>query len=146
MTTTTPTKSAQTTSPAAKTKTGSAPANKPAAKPTVKKTALPPTETQSETTKPADFPVQNQIAPFSIKKKKGDKAKVIRDSFSFPQQDHHKITELKKICLAAGVHVKKGEILRAGLNLLTSLSLAELLVAVENVDRVKTGRPKTAKK
>jgi flagellar basal body-associated protein FliL len=145
MTTTTPNQSTQTTSPAPKTKTSSAPTKKPVSKPSVKKTA-PPTKTETETTKPADFPVQNQIAPFSVKKKKGDKARVIRDSFSFPRQDHHKITELKKICLAAGVHVKKGEILRAGLNLLTNLSLAELLVAVENVDRIKTGRPKTSKK
>jgi hypothetical protein len=70
---------------------------------------------------------------------------VIRDSFSFPEQDHHKITELKKICLAAGVHVKKGEILRAGLILLTNLNLTELMAAVEKVEKVQTGRPKTAK-
>ncbi len=93
-----------------------------------------------------EFPVHNQIAPFSVKKKKNDKPKVIRDSFSFPEQDHHKITELKKICLAAGVHVKKGEILRAGLNLLTNLNLPDLLQAVEKVERVRTGRPKAVKK
>lgn len=112
----------------------------PAKKVAIKKTtALPPTTAD-------EFPVQNQIAPFSVKKKKQDKAKVIRDSFSFPEQDHHKITELKKICLAAGVHVKKGEILRAGLSLLTNLNLSDLLQAVEKVERVKTGRPKSVKK
>lgn len=95
---------------------------------------------------PKDFKVHNQIAPFSVKKKKNDKAKVIRDSFSFPEQDHHKITELKKICLAAGVHVKKGEILRAGLNILTDLNLTDLLLAVEKVEKVQTGRPKSTKK
>ncbi len=116
----------------------------PANKVAIKKTpALPPTTAVENA---GEFPVQNQIAPFSVKKKKQEKAKVIRDSFSFPEQDHHKITELKKICLAAGVHVKKGEILRAGLGLLTNLNLSDLLQAVEKVERVRTGRPKSVKK
>lgn len=116
----------------------------PANKAAIKKTpALPPTTTVDNA---GEFPVQNQIAPFSVKKKKQEKAKVIRDSFSFPEQDHHKIIELKKICLAAGVHVKKGEILRAGLSLLTNLNLSDLLQAVEKVERVRTGRPKSVKK
>jgi hypothetical protein len=116
----------------------------PANKVAIKKTpTLPPTTAVENA---GEFPVQNQIAPFSVKKKKQEKAKVIRDSFSFPEQDHHKITELKKICLAAGVHVKKGEILRAGLSLLTNLNLSDLLQAVEKVERVRTGRPKSVKK
>ena len=77
----------------------------------------------------------------SNKKSKIVKAKVIRDSFSFPEQDYLKISELKKTCLAAGIHVKKGEILRAGLHLLTKLNLAELKQAVEQVEKVQTGRP-----
>ena len=79
-----------------------------------------------------------------IKKNKIVKAKVIRDSFSFPEQDYLKISELKKTCLAAGVHVKKGEILRAGLHLLTQLNLAELKQAVEQVEKVQTGRPSSS--
>ncbi len=114
---------------------------KPAAPRAVKKTET----VKPEPTIPVEMPVQNQIAPFSVKKKKNDN-KVIRDSFSFPEQDHHKISELKKICLAAGVHVKKGELLRAGLNLLTEMTLTELLQAVEKIERVKTGRPKQDKK
>jgi hypothetical protein len=94
-------------------------------------------------TKVSELPVENRIAP--LVKKKNDKKKVIRDSFSFPEQDYHKISELKKICLAAGVHVKKGEILRAGLQMLTNLKLSELLQAVEKVERVRTGRPKADK-
>ncbi len=77
--------------------------------------------------------------------KKRKPAKVIRDSFSFPEQDYVKISELKKTCLAAGIHVKKGEILRAGLHLLTKLPLTELKQAVEQVEKVKTGRPKSSK-
>ena len=80
-----------------------------------------------------------------IKKRRIVKAKVIRDSFSFPEQDYLKISELKKTCLAAGIHVKKGEILRAGLHLLTKLNLAELKQAVKQVEKVKTGRPNSSK-
>jgi hypothetical protein len=80
-------------------------------------------------------------AKTDIKKIKSAKVKVIRDSFSFPEQDYLKISELKKTCLAAGIHVKKGEILRAGLHLLTQLSLDELKLAVERVEKVQTGRP-----
>lgn len=76
-----------------------------------------------------------------VKKNKGRKIKVIRDSFSFPEQDYQKISELKKTCLAAGVHVKKSEILRAGLNLMSKLSLDELKQSVESVEKVQTGRP-----
>lgn len=78
----------------------------------------------------------------SVKKRKLPKAKVIRDSFSFPEQDYLKISELKKICLAEGIHVKKGEILRAGLGLLSGLTVEQLKQTVAQVERVKTGRPK----
>jgi hypothetical protein len=87
--------------------------------------------------------VESDATP-PIKKNKIVKAKVIRDSFSFPEQDYLKISELKKTCLAAGIHVKKGEILRAGLHLLTQLNLTELKQAVEKVEKVQTGRPNSS--
>jgi hypothetical protein len=118
-------------------------ANKTAASKIVKK-APAATKPAPSNTKVSELSVAYQIAPLD-KKKKNDKKKVIRDSFSFPEHDHHKITELKKICLTAGVHVKKGEILRAGLGLLVDLKLSELLKAVEKVERVRTGRPKSDK-
>ena len=80
----------------------------------------------------------------AIKKSKTVKAKVIRDSFSFPEQDYLKISELKKTCLAAGIHVKKSEVLRAGLHLLTKLNLAELKEVVDQVDKIRTGRPNSS--
>jgi hypothetical protein len=81
----------------------------------------------------------------STKKSKSGKAKVIRDSFSFPKQDYQKISDLKKTCLEAGIHVKKGEVLRAGLNLLTKLNLEELKAAMDQVEKVPTGRPNSSK-
>lgn len=77
----------------------------------------------------------------SAKKSKPQKTKVVRDSFSFPEHDYRKISELKKSCLAAGIHVKKSEILRAGLYLLTQANPDELKKAIESVDKVPTGRP-----
>jgi hypothetical protein len=81
----------------------------------------------------------------AVKKIKTAKVKVIRDSFSFPEKDYLKISELKSTCLAAGIHVKKGELLRAGLHLLTKLNLDELKQAVEQVEKVQTGRPSAEK-
>lgn len=87
--------------------------------------------------------VENEVKS-PLKKIKATKAKVIRDSFSFPVEDYRKISALKIACLAAGVHVKKSEILRAGLHLLTQLNPDELKQAVEQVEKVLTGRPKSS--
>lgn len=84
-------------------------------------------------------------ATLSNKKRKTGKTKVIRDSFSFPEQDYRKISELKKACLAAGVHAKKGEILRAGLHLLSKMEINELTQVLGQVEKVQTGRPSAAK-
>jgi hypothetical protein len=87
--------------------------------------------------------VENDANPAN-KKSKTVKAKVIRDSFSFPERDYLKISELKKTCLTAGIHVKKSEILRAGLHLLTKLNLDELKKVVDEVEKVQTGRPNSS--
>ncbi len=85
-------------------------------------------------------PVESEIKTTS-KKKKANKTKVIRDSFSFPEQDYLKISEIKKTCLASGVHVKKSEVLRAGLMLLSKLNITELKEVIEQVEKLQTGRP-----
>jgi len=120
--------------------------NTPAVVITTEKTAKKNTAEKSVTTKPIEiFEVAESPATVSIKKRKPAKTKVIRDSFSFPEQDYVKISELKKACLAAGMHVKKGEILRAGLLMLTKLSLTELIQTLELVEKIQTGRPKSSK-
>ena len=77
----------------------------------------------------------------SAKSDKPKKVKMIRDSFTMPEVDYEQIAELKKKCLQAGVHVKKSELLRAGLLGLSKLSEAALLKAVDQVEKIKTGRP-----
>ena len=99
----------------------------------------------SVTREATEVEVFESDAKAAVKKIKTVKAKVIRDSFSFPEEDYLKISELKSTCLAAGIHVKKGEILRAGLHLLTKLNLDELKQAVEQVEKVQTGRPSSVK-
>jgi hypothetical protein len=69
------------------------------------------------------------------------KEKVVRDSFTMPKSDYAKIDELKKRCVAAGVSVKKSELLRAGLQMLAFAPQKRLVDAVCAVERVKTGRP-----
>lgn len=75
------------------------------------------------------------------KEEKPRKAKMVRDSFTMPADDYSRIGELKKRCLQAGVHVKKSELLRAGLISLSALPDAALIKAVEQLERIKTGRP-----
>ena len=99
----------------------------------------------SETSEAKEVESFDNDAKAAVKKIKTVKVKVIRDSFSFPEQDYLKISEIKSTCLAAGIHVKKGEILRAGLHLLTKLNLDELKQAVEQVEKVQTGRPSDVK-
>ena len=84
------------------------------------------------------------------KNKKGKKTngkaenrkKVVRDSFTMPQNDYAKIAELKQVCLKAGVHVKKSELLRAGLHALGKLSAMQLKQTIAQMEQIKTGRPK----
>jgi hypothetical protein len=70
------------------------------------------------------------------------KVKVIRDSFTMPQNDYTKIGELKQVCQKAGLQVKKSELLRAGLHALGKLSVAQLKQTITQMEQIKTGRPK----
>ncbi len=74
--------------------------------------------------------------------KAGHKEKVVRDSFTMPQGDYAKIAELKQVCQEAGLHVKKSELLRAGLHALSKLTGAQLKRTMSQMERVKTGRPR----
>jgi len=77
-------------------------------------------------------------------KKDAGKVKVVRDSFTMPQADYALIAVLKQKALQAGLHVKKSELLRAGLQVMDKLSVAQLKRAVAGLEKIKTGRPKKA--
>jgi hypothetical protein len=72
--------------------------------------------------------------------------KVIRDSFTIPDDEYELISRIKKRCMKAGVSANKSEVLRAGLAALDSMSDRELAKAVEGLARVKTGRPSSKKR
>ncbi len=77
-------------------------------------------------------------------KKAEGKVKVVRDSFTMPQADYDLIAALKQKAQKDGLHAKKSELLRAGLQLLSKLSAAQLKRAVAGLEKIKTGRPRKA--
>ncbi|MBI5891352.1 MAG: hypothetical protein HZB47_11855 [Nitrosomonadales bacterium] len=109
---------------------------KPASrKPAVRKTAA--------ARKPAPAKVVAKPEKKHKKEKKSDaKVKVVRDSFTMPQADYDLITVLKQKALKADLHVKKSELLRASLQALSKLPLAQLKRAITGLEKIKTGRPK----
>jgi len=91
---------------------------------------------------PAKKSAAKGAAPQAAKKpKKEHKKKVVRDSFTMPQNEYAKIAEIKAICMKAKMHVKKSEVLRAGLILLAGLNAAQLKQRFASLEKIKTGRP-----
>ncbi|MHB8785448.1 MAG: hypothetical protein ACYC5W_04350 [Thauera sp.] len=80
--------------------------------------------------------------PAKAKKHAPAKPKLVRDSFTLPEDDYVLFTTLKKRALAGGAEVKKSELLRAALAMLARADDAEFLKAIGLVERIKTGRPK----
>ncbi|MDH2918952.1 MAG: hypothetical protein PXX73_07150 [Sideroxydans sp.] len=79
----------------------------------------------------------------AVKKvKKAAKPKVVRDSFTMPEAEYQKIADIKVICAKAGVPVKKSEVLRAGLLMLSLLDAAEMKTVFGKLEKIATGRPK----
>lgn len=79
------------------------------------------------------------------KSKKEHKVKVVRDSFTMPQSEYRKIAEIKEACLKAGLHVKKSEVLRAGLKALCELDAGQVRDSLSALEKIRTGRPKKQK-
>ena len=51
------------------------------------------------------------------------------------------ITEIKELCLKAGMQVKKSEVLRAGVIALSAMNEKQMQAALSALDKIKTGRP-----
>lgn len=114
---------------------------------TAKKTA---TNKSPATVKKAAKPVVKPAAkkavatpiPAAKKTKKETKEKRVHDCFSMPKFEYQRIAEIKVACLKAGLHVKKSEVLRAGLKVLGEMNAAQLKRAVAGLENVKSVRPK----
>jgi hypothetical protein len=74
-------------------------------------------------------------------RKSGKKPKLVRHAFSMPEVEYAQIVALKKRIASLGGNVKRSELLRAGIALLSVLSDVELTAVMARVDRIKTGRP-----
>lgn len=109
------------------------------------KAALP-AKTNKATTAPATAPVKAKTAApkpaaSPAKPLKDKKFKVVRDSFTIPKSELLQIGESKKRALMLGVEIKKSELIRAGLQALTSMNDAAFKKALASVPTIKTGRP-----
>lgn len=95
-----------------------------------------------KTAKPAkqEKPVAKAVKP--VKEAKPKKPKLVRDSFTIPKDEYAEVDTLKLRGAKLDHPVKKSELLRAGLKLLTTLNDEQLLAALQAVPAIKTGRPK----
>ena len=67
------------------------------------------------------------------------KTKMVRDTFTMPENEYAQLAGLKKKCVQAGVQVKKSELLRAGLLSLLSLSESAVIEAVVKLKKPDSG-------
>jgi len=126
-------------------------ASKPTVKPTTKKAVVAANKPAGAKRAPARKPV---AAPSKASAKPAASAadaaprpakpvgKLVRDSFTMPQQDFDLIAALKKRALVFQRPAKKSELLRAGLQVLAALDDSRLKSALEALAAIKTGRPK----
>jgi len=91
-------------------------------------------KTISKTTKHA-------VLPKPVPKPK--KNKVIRDSFTIPKDEYQTIHDLKARSAKLGHAMKKSELIRAGIKVLSILSDSAFSQAIAQIPMIKTGRPKT---
>lgn len=116
--------------------------NTPAKKATVKKSAIAKPAAKTAVKETAKILAGESLKQAAKKAKKNHKEKVVRDSFTMPQSEYQKIAEIKESCLKAGMHVKKSEVLRAGLKALCEKNDAQLKLSLRSLEKIQTGRPK----
>lgn len=117
-----------------------APATKKRVRKPVKKVSTPVSPvTKTKAASPAKPSTQAKAKPVAEPKTK--KPKLVRDSFTFPKDEYQAIAALKVKALGLKQSVKKSEILRAGLMLISSLNDKAFLAALNKVPALKTGRP-----
>ena len=85
-----------------------------------------------------------KTSPSPAKPAKEKKVKVVRDSFTLPKTELLQIADMKKRAMTLGVEVKKSELIRAGLQALSTMADAPFKKALGNVPTIKTGRPAKA--
>ena len=111
---------------------------KPAAKAKPQPAAAKPAAAKPKAAAPAPAPTP---AP-APKPAKPHKPKLVRDSFTIPKDEYQVIDALKQRALGLEQHVRKSELLRAGIQALAAMNDRAFLKAIGGVPTLKTGRPK----
>jgi hypothetical protein len=86
--------------------------------------------------------VESPGAAKSAKSAKPHKPKLVRDSFTIPKDEYQVLEALKGRALTLERHVRKSELLRAGIQVLAAMNDRAFLKAIGAVPTLKTGRPK----
>ncbi len=86
--------------------------------------------------------VPKAAAPAEQVREKARKSRLVRDSFTMPEHEYEVIGQVKKSCLKAGFEIKKSELLRIGVALISQLDLATLQNVLASLPQLKTGRPR----
>ncbi len=140
-----PTETAEAAATVAESVVEPAPAAKPAAKAPAKK-SKPPAKAKASAAKPAPAkaakPVEADKPGEAAKPAKAHKSKLVRDSFTIPKDEYQVIDALKQRALGLEQHVRKSELLRAGIQALAAMNDRAFLKAITGVPTLKTGRPK----
>lgn len=114
-------------------KSAAKPAVKPAAKPAVKVIAKPASKAPA-----VKAPALKKPAVKAVKVKK---PKLVRDSFTMPQAEYDVLAQVKKACIAAGIEIKKSDLLRIGVAMLQKLDVKKIGEAKAGLPALKAGRP-----
>lgn len=69
----------------------------------------------------------------------------MRDSFTMPEAEYEALTDVKKTCIRSGVAVKKSELLRVAVALLSKMDVAAIQQTLAMLTPVKAGRPSKQK-
>ena len=94
--------------------------------------------------KPAAKAAAPAAAPaVAAKPAKPHKPKLVRDSFTMPKDEYQALDALKGRALGLEKHVRKSELLRAGIQALSEMNDRAFLKAIGAVPTLKTGRPKS---
>ena len=118
-------------------KPAATPATTPAASPTAKTVTKP--AARAAKLSPEAPAAASTTAEAKDKLRKG---KLVRDSFTMPEQEYAVLGQVKKACIKAGFEIKKSELLRIGVALISQLDMATLQRVLDSLPTLKTGRPR----
>ena len=111
------------------------------AKPDAAKAPAKPAAAARAMAKPAAAPAKPDAAE-AADQAKPRKSKLVRDTFSMPDLEYAVLLQVKKECLKNGFAIKKSELLRIGVALISQVDMEQLKSMLVALPKLMTGRPK----